>query len=75
MAAALCLEAHGQLLRLAAEVSGVHFQGLAAPAGGLRKQGCPDRRLLRRLAALGAAVGVLCHITVVSVGALEMDLK
>ena len=75
MAAALAIEAHGRALRLAAEVAGVHFQRLAALAGGLRKQGCSDRRLLRRLAALDAAVGVLRHITVVSVGDMEMDLQ
>ena len=74
MAAALALEAHGRALRLAAEVGGVHHQGLAALAGHLRRRGCSDRRLLRRLSALHAAVGIIRHITVVSVQELEKDL-
>ena len=75
MAAALAIDAHGRTLRLAAEVVGVHFQGLAALAGCLCKRGCSDRRLLRRLSVLDAAVGVLRHITVVSVHELEEDLR
>ena len=75
MAATLAIEAHGSALRLAAEISGFHFQGLAALAGCLRKRGCSDRRLLRRLSALDAAVGLLRHITVVSIQDFEKDLK
>ena len=74
MAAALAIEAHGRALRLAAKVGGVHHQGLAALAGHLRRRGCSDRRLLRRLSALDAAVGIIRHITVVSVQELEKDL-
>ena len=69
------IEAHGRALRLVAEEAGVHFQGLAALAGHLRRQGCSDRRLLRRLSALDAAAGVIRHITVVSVDEMEMDIK
>ena len=75
MAAALTLEAHGQVLRIAAELAGVHFQGLGAVAGRLRKCGITNRSLLRRLAALDAAAAVLRHITVVSTQRLEDDLR
>ena len=74
MAAAMAIEAHGRYLRLAAKLSGVHHQGLASVAGALRRSGCSDRRLLRRLSALDAAVGVLRHITEVSVNELAADL-
>ena len=75
MAAALCLEAHGGALRLAAQICGTHFQGLAACAAHLRRGGCRDRALLRRLAALDAACGVVRHITVVSVDGFLKDLE
>ena len=74
MAAALVMECHGHCLRLAAEVGGLHFQGLGALAACLRRSGRPSTRLLRRLAQLDAAAGVLRHITVVSVAELEQEL-
>ena len=75
MAAELTLEAHGKLLRLAAPVGGLHFQGLGALAASLRRAGCPSKRLLRRLSQLDDAAGVLRHITVVSVKELELELE
>ena len=75
MAAALALEAHGRLIRLAAQAGGLHCQGLGALAASLRRSGSTSSRLLRRLFQLDAAAGVLRHITVISVAELEADLK
>ena len=70
----MVLEAHGGCVRMAADLLGEHFQGLAALAAHLRRRGCRDRRLLRRLGSLDAACAVLRHITVVSVEQMYDDL-
>lgn len=70
----LVFKAHGDALRLAASLTGTHFQGLASVASRLRRHGCSDRRLLRRLQALDAASAMLRHITVVSVTEMLDDL-
>ena len=74
MAAALALESHGRALRLAAELTGTHFQGLGALAARLRQSGCSSRSLLRRLSDFDKAAGVIRHITVASVAQLDQDL-
>ena len=75
MAAALVLGCHGDCLRLVAAKLGYHPQGLAAASAFLRRRGCVDRRLLRRLAALDAAAAVVRHVTVVSCEELRGDLE
>ena len=75
MAAALVVAAHGDALRLAAAQMGAHFQGLAAVAAHLRRGGRRNRPLLRRLAALDAACGVIRHITVVSTADFLKDME
>ena len=59
MAASLTLASHGRALRLAAELTGEHFQGLGALAARLRRSGCQSKALLRRLANLDKAAGVV----------------
>ena len=74
MAASLTLASHGRALRLAAELTGEHFQGLGALAARLRRSGCQSKASLRRLADLDKAAGVVRHITSASVAQLDRDL-
>ena len=44
MAAEFALDAYGRMIRLGAQVGGLHCQGLGALAASLRKAGCPSKR-------------------------------
>jgi hypothetical protein len=66
MAELIIAELHGRLLRGIAAETSVHFQGLRAAAGHLRRAGLLDSRLAKKLAAVDAAFAISRHITVVS---------
>ena len=66
MSAALVADVHGRLVRIAADATGIHFQGLRAAAGHLRRAGLIDQRLTKSLTRLDDAAAILRHITSVS---------
>jgi colicin import membrane protein len=66
MAESIIAELHGRLLRGIAAETSVHFQGLRAAAGHLRRAGLLDSRLVKKLAAVDCAYAISRHITAVS---------
>jgi hypothetical protein len=66
MAESIIAELHGRLLRGIAAETAVHFQGLRAAAGHLRRAGALDSRLAKKLAAVDCAYAISRHITAVS---------
>jgi hypothetical protein len=68
MAESIIAELHGRLLRGIAAETAVHFQGLRAAAGHLRRAGVLDSRLAKKLAAVDCAYAISRHITAVSAG-------
>jgi hypothetical protein len=66
MAESIIAELHGRLLRGIAAETAVHFQGLRAAAGHLRRAGVLDSRLAKKLAAVDCAYAISRHITAVS---------
>ena len=73
-ATALILQAHGEALRLIADSTGQHFQGLAQASRTLRKQGLPSN-VARKLQHLDAAASLARHITSVSLRNFLADLQ
>ena len=70
----LILQAHGEALRLIADSTGQHFQGLAQASRTLRKQGLPSN-VARKLQHLDAAASLARHITSVSLRNFLADLQ
>jgi hypothetical protein len=66
MAESIIAELHGRLLRGIAAETAVHFQGLRAAAGHLRRAGVLDSKLAKKLAAVDCAFAISRHITAVS---------
>jgi hypothetical protein len=66
MAESIIAELHGRLLRGIAAETAVHYQGLRAAAGHLRRAGVLDSRLVKKLVAIDCAYAISRHITAVS---------
>mmetsp|Transcript_102803 Transcript_102803/g.296004 ORF Transcript_102803/g.296004 Transcript_102803/m.296004 type:complete len:334 (+) Transcript_102803:84-1085(+) len=71
MAAALILDCHGHCLRMAAEISGQHFQGLSVVGRRLRL----PSHLCKKLQRLDAAAALVRHITAPSVKGFLLELR
>ncbi len=55
---------HGRFLRLVCERAGVHFEGLAAASRWLARQGCKDKKALKKVAQVDVVAAWLRHAMV-----------
>ena len=73
-AAALVASLHARLLRGIADEYGIHFQGLRAAAGHLRRAGIVTPRMAKRLTNVDIAFNIGRHITSISADAFFSEV-